>query len=267
MKNCYIKSILFIIFLHICTLAAAEKKVLPEQTYNLCFKNILVDHRFDMHRLEIVLSFSNILAINKAGQNFSPEKLRQTVLHFIQNYPDKSSYWEILNKNLVLHVTQNFPYLDAFTSKIKIFASSSKPHDRWTQVHYENNQAMKESFGFDFELSPQQNASISFEYCTDIKSENYPNFFEIKKDFERLFQLHNSSFYPQTILQRCAEELLLLYPSVNTFQIHFRSSLHKDATRDDFFEWSILANREAPFLMTIQSSDGIEEPEQNSEKE
>ena len=49
---------------------------------------------------------------------------------FLNNYPNKVDYWEILNKNLTLTVLKKYPMLSGITSEIQVSPSQLIPYLR-----------------------------------------------------------------------------------------------------------------------------------------
>ncbi len=49
---------------------------------------------------------------------------------FLNNYPNKVDYWEILNKNLTLIVLKKYPMLSSITSEIQVSPSQLIPYLR-----------------------------------------------------------------------------------------------------------------------------------------
>ncbi len=49
---------------------------------------------------------------------------------FLNNYPNKVDYWEILNKNLTLMVLKKYPMLSSITSEIQVSPSQMVPYLR-----------------------------------------------------------------------------------------------------------------------------------------
>jgi hypothetical protein len=226
----------------------------PSLSYNLCIKNLVIDHRFDLHKLEISLSFPNSEAIENADKNFRIEKVREAIIEFLENYADKSAYWEILNRNLVLHLAEKFPFLDLMTSKIKIFASPSRPHDRWSRLYFSQENGIDECFGFVLQIEDFSNlldeksyVDISFDYLKNIPKENYPNFFDIKTDLINLFQLNSMGKKVMNLLHSSLVDLLKKYSMVDSFKIQLRHSLFRQDTREDNCEWTMIVERQREF--------------------
>jgi len=53
---------------------------------------------------------------------------------FLNNYPNKVDYWEILNKNLTLLVLKKYPVLSSITSEIQVSPSQLIPYLRSSTV-------------------------------------------------------------------------------------------------------------------------------------
>jgi hypothetical protein len=56
--------------------------------------------------------------------------IAQDIEDFLDNYPNKTDYWEILNKNLTLLMLKKYPMLSSITSEIQVSASADVPYLR-----------------------------------------------------------------------------------------------------------------------------------------
>jgi hypothetical protein len=54
--------------------------------------------------------------------------------NFLNNYPNKVDYWEILNKNLTLMVLKKYSMLSSLTSEIRVSPSQAVPYLRSSTV-------------------------------------------------------------------------------------------------------------------------------------
>lgn len=247
MKKSWLRYCFFLIVLHLSVIGYAHENTSFEHSYNLHIKNIVLDHRFDLHKVELDLSFNDSFVGDYAIEGLNLEHMREIVLTFIQNYEDKAAYWEILNQDLILHLIKEFPNLDEITSQLRVFASPTKPHDRCSTVYYDKVRGMTEHFSFELELedlSPIKDEKsyliISFDYMKNISKDSYANFFDIKGDMVKLFKKYYSKYNPLTFLHVSTEELLKKYSAITSFKIQLKHLLFKEEEREDHCEWTMI---------------------------
>jgi hypothetical protein len=53
---------------------------------------------------------------------------------FLNNYPNETDYWEILNKKLTQRVLRKYPVLSSVTSEMQVSPSAMIPYTRSTIV-------------------------------------------------------------------------------------------------------------------------------------
>jgi len=244
----------FLIFLHFYGAGYASDA--SDYLYNVHVKNIVLDHRFDLHKVEFDLSLSESTVENYPTEELDLELLHQKIVAFVENYEDKAAYWEILNRNLILHILEEFPTLSKITSHLKIFATPTKPHDRSTIVCYDKTTEMTEHFSFELEISPIHSLSISFDYIKNIPQDSYPNFFDIKGDLVQLFEYYDSKENSLRFLHESLETLLKKYVYVSSFKIKLKHLLLKEQEREDHCGWSLIVKRDKELSLT-KGYDGI----------
>jgi hypothetical protein len=174
--------------------------------YKIEIPKFVVHHRFQPHKIEVTVDLESAEILDLAS-------LKTQIESFIQNYEDKSAYWEILNKELTLYL------FDAFSchkvkSIFKISPTNTIPYPRTSEVYFYINEAynfdvvatlppllylslnpnpyiVEESFRFTLETNEndfESNKTItcSFLYSPDVQPDDYLNFLVLMKELKKI---------------------------------------------------------------------------------
>ena len=60
--------------------------------------------------------------------------LAKDVEGFLTNYPNKTDYWEVVNKNLTALLLKKYPTIMSITSELKVDPTPGEPYIRWSRV-------------------------------------------------------------------------------------------------------------------------------------
>jgi hypothetical protein len=96
-------------------------------------KDFKVEHQAELNSLQIQVRYTYLAGIKAAEYpDFIP--LAKDVEAFLTNYPNESTYWEIVNKELTQMVLDKYPVLSSVTCEIEVAPSPRHPFTRASSV-------------------------------------------------------------------------------------------------------------------------------------
>jgi hypothetical protein len=102
--------------------------VLSEE-FSFLIQDFKMDHQTEVNNLNIKIRFRYE---NGIAESKYPDfrAILKDIEDFLNNYPNKVDYWEILNKNLTRIVLKKYPMLENITSEIQVSPSQKVPYLR-----------------------------------------------------------------------------------------------------------------------------------------
>jgi hypothetical protein len=92
-------------------------------------KDFKVEHQAELNSLQIQVRYTYQAGIKTAEYpDFIP--MAKDVEVFLTNYPNESTYWEIVNKELTQMVLDKYPVLSSITCEIEVAPSQRHPYTR-----------------------------------------------------------------------------------------------------------------------------------------
>ncbi len=92
-----------------------------------------MDHQGEVNILNIKVSYSYVRGIaDNQYPDFIP--LRKGVEKFLTEYPNETTFWEILNKEVTSMLIEKYPMLASVTCEIQVTPSSKYPFTRGSVV-------------------------------------------------------------------------------------------------------------------------------------
>jgi len=96
-------------------------------------KNFKMDHQGEVQILNIKISMLYVAGIrDSAYPDF--RLIAHDVETYLSKYPNKTDYWEVLNKNVTGLILTNYPAVSRVVSEIEVSASSLDPYVRASKV-------------------------------------------------------------------------------------------------------------------------------------
>ena len=106
---------------------------LLREEFSFKLKDFKVDHQAEINTLQVQLRYTYKAGIKEAEYpNFIP--MAKDVEQFLTNYPNESTYWEIVNKELTQMVLDKYPALSSVTCEIEVSPSPRHPFTRASHV-------------------------------------------------------------------------------------------------------------------------------------
>jgi hypothetical protein len=110
------------------TISKYESFFLTEE-FSFLIQDFKMNHQSAINNLNIKVRYSYE---NGIAESKYPDfrAILKDIEDFLNNYPNKVDYWEILNKNLTLLVLKKYPMLSSITSEIQVSSSQLVPYLR-----------------------------------------------------------------------------------------------------------------------------------------
>ena len=99
------------------------------EEFDFYIKNFNMDHQGELHTLTIRISMQYVRGIqNSAYPDF--RLIARDVETYLSKYPNKTDYWEIVNKKLTELILHRYLPISRVRSEVEISASPLVPYDR-----------------------------------------------------------------------------------------------------------------------------------------
>ena len=99
------------------------------EEFSFLIQDFKMNHQSDINILNIKVRYCYETAIsNSKYPDF--RLIAKDVQDFLENYPNKTDYWEIVNKQMTLTMLKKYPMLSSIKSEIQVSPSQSVPYLR-----------------------------------------------------------------------------------------------------------------------------------------
>jgi hypothetical protein len=119
-----------------CVQASAPKFInrgtLVEE-FTFLIQDFKINHQSEINNLNIKLRYCYETGIVMSQYPDFTDILKD-IQGFLNNYPNETDYWEILNKKLTQRVLRKYPVLSSITSEMQVSPSAMIPYTRSTIV-------------------------------------------------------------------------------------------------------------------------------------
>ena len=112
------------------------------EEFSFLIEDFKMNHQSAINNLNIKVRYSYESGISDSKYPDFRAILKD-IEDFLNNYPNKVDYWEILNKNLTLLVLKKYPMLSSITSEIQVSPSHSVPYLRSSIVTRHQSKRVK----------------------------------------------------------------------------------------------------------------------------
>lgn len=104
------------------TISKYENFDSPTEDFFFLIQDFKMNHQSEVNNLNIKV---RVRYENGISESRYPDfrAIAKDIEEFLNNYPNKTDYWEILNKKLTLMVLKKYPMLSSITSKIQVSPS------------------------------------------------------------------------------------------------------------------------------------------------
>ena len=111
------------------TISKAENVDSLTEEFSFLIEDFKMNHQSVANNLNIKV---RILYESGISDSKYPDfrAIAKDIEDFLDNYPNKTDYWEILNKNLTLSVLKKYSMLSSITNEIQVSASPDVPYLR-----------------------------------------------------------------------------------------------------------------------------------------
>lgn len=122
-----------VIVVHSQSLAPARATQARQQKlsedFSFLIKDFKIDHQGETNTLNISISYRYVVNIkNSEYPDF--RWLAKDVESLLSNYPNKTDYWEIVNKRITGLLMEKYPAITSLTCELKVDPSPNVPYAR-----------------------------------------------------------------------------------------------------------------------------------------
>ncbi len=111
------------------TISEYENFDLPAEEFSFLIQDFKMTHQSELNNLNIKV---RVRYENGIIESKYPDfrAIAKDIEDFLNNYPNKTDYWEIVNKKLTLLVLKKYPMLSSITSEIQVSPSPKVAYSR-----------------------------------------------------------------------------------------------------------------------------------------
>jgi hypothetical protein len=122
----------------ISTFAQATPQQRPDsgrlsEEFSFLIKDFKINHQGEINTLNISISYQYVA--NIANADYPDFRgLAKDVETLLSNYPNKTDYWEIVNKQITALLLKKYPAITRVTCELKVEPSANVPYSRASRV-------------------------------------------------------------------------------------------------------------------------------------
>ncbi len=106
---------------------------LLSEEFSFLIKDFKIDHQGETNTLNISISYRYV--VNIANSDYPDFRwLAKDVETLLGNYPNKTDYWEIVNKQITSLLMKKYPALASVTCEMTVNPSRQVPYTRLSRV-------------------------------------------------------------------------------------------------------------------------------------
>ena len=103
------------------------------EEFSFLLKDFKIDHQGETNTLNISISYRYV--VNIANSDYPDFRwLAKDVETLLSNYPNKTDYWEIVNKQITSLLMKKYPALASVTCEMTVDPSQQVPYTRSSRV-------------------------------------------------------------------------------------------------------------------------------------
>ena len=163
---------------------------------------------------------------NLAKETPNPLEVKKKIVEFIDNYPNKTDWWEEINKNLALYLQKEYPNIVKIHSQLDVIPNNKIPFKRTSFVEYSNEQMIQ---GFQFKLQyvdglkntfKDLDLDVSYVYVEGLGMKGHPDFRLIAGYIDNYLAEHlkNVKDWDQ-VKPELIQKVLTRFPMIKTIEI------------------------------------------------
>ena len=113
--------------------ASQAKHSQLSEEFSFLIKDFKIDHQGEVNTLNISISYRYV--VNIANSDYPDFRwLAKDIETLLSNYPNKTDYWEIVNKQITALLMKKYPALSSVTCEVKVNPSPQVPYSRSSRV-------------------------------------------------------------------------------------------------------------------------------------
>lgn len=187
-------------------------------------RGMKICHQGEWRNLSVTLEYESDLG-SKATD---VQSVKAYLRGFLESYPNTTDFWEIMNRNLIRSLTQEFPGINTLKTVLDLAPDKTLSFHRQSIVQYEKGaQALKESFGFtkpNYLICNDSFRFLDLHVLFTLKDNpdafDFPDYQWVDQAMERFFAEHPVSFSKWKDLKPQLEAYLLTqFPTLTWINI------------------------------------------------
>ncbi|HEY4832308.1 MAG TPA: hypothetical protein VIH61_07095, partial [Waddliaceae bacterium] len=135
----------------------------------LFIRDLKICHQQEWRNLSITLEYETV----PYGKASNAALIKGYIHQFLDEYPNQTDFWEIMNVNLVRSLLTEFPDIQKLKSILSLKPDRTLSFPRESRINYDvNNNALKESFGFtklNYAICSETFGSLDLSVFFDLK--------------------------------------------------------------------------------------------------
>lgn len=179
----------------------------------LFIRDLKICHQQEWRNLSITLEYETVPYEKASNAALVKEHIHQ----FLDEYPNQTDFWEIMNLNLVRSLLTEFPDIQKLKTILSLKPDRTLSFPRESRINYDvNNNALQESFGFtklNYAICSETFSSLDLSVFFDLKDNpaqfGYPDYQWVDQAINEFFKEHPLSFSQWQHLKPKLEEFLL----------------------------------------------------------
>lgn len=187
-------------------------------------RDLKICHQGEWRNLTVNLEYES--EVNGSAMNI--QNVRNHVKNFLEDFPNTTDFWEIMNTKLVTSLFGEFPDIISLKSVLSLAPDRTLLFPRESTVQYEkNNPFLKESFKFtkiNYLICNESFRSLDLHVAFDIKENpgpfDYPDYLWVDGAMEEFFSQDSISISKWSNLKPQVEAFLLTrFPTLTSMRI------------------------------------------------
>jgi len=129
---------ILLLLITISTVAQATPQQQPasgplSEEFSFLIKDFKINHQGETNTLNISISYQYV--VNIANADYPDFRwLAKDVETLLSNYPNKTDYWEIVNKQITALLMKKYPAIASLTCELRVDPSPVVPYSRFSRV-------------------------------------------------------------------------------------------------------------------------------------
>lgn len=179
----------------------------------LFIRDLKICHQQEWRNLSITLEYES----DPYGKASNTTLIKEYIHQFLDEYPNQTDFWEIMNVKLVRSLLMEFPDIQKLKSVLSLKPDRTLSFPRESTINYDmTDNALKESFGFtklNYAICSETFSALDLSVFFNLKDNpaqfDYPDYQWVDQAINEFFKEHPLSFSKWQSLKPQLEQFLL----------------------------------------------------------